>query len=159
MNMCTPFQPATGGKWLLTSSRDDFRLFTVSVVGLAIPGVDIGFLDGPKGGSANPLVIMGDTLSYDTLPFTFIVDNKFENFTTLFNRLKELANTGYPQTEDLVVTMLDGLGKESGVKFQFKNAHIFQLSSFQLISNQQGENVLVSTASFRFQDMDIVTNL
>ena len=151
---CDAFNLATGGRWLMTSSNSKLRLFTVTVTGFAAPSIDIGFMDGPRGGSDNPLFIAGDTLNYDLLNFAFIITGKFENYLALFDQLHEIVRTSIPSKEDLDVTLLDNMGQPMGVGFRYLDAFIYQLGGFQLITNEEGEKYLVCTASFKFQRIE-----
>lgn len=152
--LCDAFNLATGGRWLMTSSDQNLRLFTATVTGLGMPGIDIGFMDGPRAGSDNMLFIAGDTLNYDLLNFTFVVDSQFKNYFSLFDKLHTIVKTSIPPYEDLDITLLNNMGMDMKVGFRFVDATVFQLGGFQLITNEEGEKYLVCTASFKFQRIE-----
>lgn len=152
---CQRFTPAEGGQWLLTSTRSDFELFTMSTTGFECPSTTVSSVDGSRNDTKLMSHVSGDRLEYDVLPFTFIIDHHFKNYTNLHNHLKRIPDFNTIESEDIVVTFLDHSGAPLGVEFQFSDAQIFQLGGFQLITNSEGRNVLTSTATFKFRDMTI----
>lgn len=152
---CVPFQAANGGQWRLSFSNNDLQLLTYGINGVGTPGIQLPSLQGGKNVSPLPLLLLGDTLSFDNLPFNFIIDNKFENYTLLFNTIYNLASDNTPTGQDIEITLLDSNGSEIGFTLRAKQAFPTQLSGFQLVSTQEGETILTATVTFEFEDMVI----
>lgn len=154
MDACTPLQPATGAHWRLSMTDTALSLFTRSVNGVGTPGITLGTMGTSKTG-AIPTLLLGDTLEFDNLPFTFIIDSEFSNYKTLYNKIYNLATDNTPVGEEIDITLLDSDGGEIGFTERMYYAHPVALSGFQLVSTGDGVNVLTATVTFEFQDMRI----
>lgn len=138
------------------------------VTSVNIPGISMGIVDSYPAFVSSRIDFPGDTISFDDLNISFIVDKKLNNYYYIFywmkeivktNRLQELDTNLDPVIQELVKREFsDALlfiytGDKLERKIRFKNIFPFQLGEINFAST---EDYKLSTCnvSFKYEEFD-----
>ena len=163
----------------LNSINFDFQIEKIKEVSFScqtanIPGMSLGQSVQPT--PLRPLPIPGDSLQYDSLDISFLVDENMSNYLEIYKWLKGL---GFPsdqqQYADLLVdtnriNQYDGdkfseatlfvLSNNSNVAFEVNFTSCFptNLSGLNFVSTDADTSPFIASTSFMFADFNIVTS-
>ena len=138
-----------------------------------IPGLSLGVVD-----QMNPFVnrpIPGEIMSFSELSVQFLIDEKMENYKSIFNWMKALGfpndNTEYSNfvntngtatnyTElaknfsDATVSVLDGMNKQTN-SFKFYDVFPVAMDPVQFESTAMDVNYVIGSATFKYTTFEI----
>lgn len=153
----TDYNDASSNKWLMVLPFD-LNLVARKVTDFEIPGVSADGTIGPRVSSSTMMIIPADTIFFDPVVYTFIVDESYENYITLMSKL---LNTPKSQADqiffDFTVMPLSNTGRPTGVEFVYMNAMLSNMSTISL-ENNASVKTLTCTVTLKFENMKILRN-
>lgn len=126
---------AASDKWLLVLPSG-LSLVSNKTTDFDIPGVNADGTVGPRGGGSSMLSVPGDTVTWDPIVFTFIVDETYANYIEVLRLLlKQINGTEDEYLFDCTVMPLSNRGKAQGIEFNYLNCRVSNLSTVTLDVN------------------------
>lgn len=136
---------------------------------ISIPGVSLG--DSSRSVPTGKSAIPGDTLQYDELSITFVVDESMNNWRELYNWMRGLApthigidrdnqykilkNNRFGLLSDGELIIMTNSGNEN-IRYKFKDLFPLSLSSISLNTTSTSIDPITATISFQYTNFDIV---
>jgi len=136
-----------------------------------IPGISIGTIEEFPSFAENRIPFPGDTIDYDDLVITFIVDKDMNNYYYIFNWMKGLIQNTRIEEIDTVNTdpvvqnliekeysdalLLIYTGDNLSRKIRYKNIFPYQLSEIAFTSTEEFR-FSTCTASFKYENFDFM---
>ena len=148
--------------------------FNFKVKNVDLPACNVTGVEVPT--PMQKMMVGGDTVHYDELTFTFIVDENLYNYCSIYNWLvglgfpssfeefKELLASGVNvynpnrrsytigETSDINLQILTN-HKNPNIEVKYLNAFPVSLSGFSLGNSNTDNETITATASFRFTGM------
>lgn len=128
----------------------DFEGFNYFLQSFTLPSIDIPKVETPYMG--NILNSMGDAVIYGDLIADFLVDEDLSNYINLFKWIKLQAheNNFVKKTVDITV-LWKTRNLNVSRRITFVGAHITNLGSLTVVTNNTDQDVLICTATFAYQ--------
>lgn len=129
---------------------------TYSVQSVTFPGISVGEI--PVHHKNYKGYVPDNVVQYDDLNISFIIDERFKNYTYLYNRM--LTNKFATQAEieevfdEIHVFRLDS-NKKPISDVVFSMAFCTNLSSFEYNSNVSDDDGIICTATFKYQTFTV----
>lgn len=138
------------------------------ITSVNIPGTSIGIVDSYPSFVSNRIDFPGDSISFDDLNVTFIVDKKLNNYYYIFywmkeiiktNRLQEIDTNLDPVIQELVkrefsdAILFIYTGERLDRKIRFKNIFPYQLGEISFSSTDEYK-LSTCTVSFKYEEFD-----
>ncbi len=142
---------AASDKWRLVIDSE-LELFTSKVNDFEMAGFGMDGTIGPRSGPNSMLNIQGDTITFDPMTFTFVVDEDFSNYIEVVKRLFQNA-TDDPYF-DVSVGLVGNTNKDLGINFTYMNSRVSNISGVSRDTNASIKT-LTCTATFIFEGLKI----
>lgn len=148
---------ASSDKWVLAigGTSRKYSFFTKKVTGFPIPGISAQGEEGPKNRGEFMLDIKADTILFEPLSFTFVIDEDYTNYRLLRKWMMDNAAKNIADREDISVTLLNNQGKVQGVEMTFNGARPINLGDVELDTTGTMP-VLTCTVTFKYEWSDFV---
>jgi hypothetical protein len=144
-------------KFVIDSKNVGDGPFELSVVGANIPGMSLGVIQQPT--PIRPINIPGDSLTFYDLTIDFIVDEEMLSWRELYTWIKAMkSSTEIDQNKVYHEASLTILSNKMNPLFAFKFMNLFPyvLGDIPMAVNIASSEPVMSTVSFKYQDVDIV---
>lgn len=123
---------ASSDKWLLLLPNG-LGLVSNKTTDFDLPGINTDGTIGPRGGSPNMLSIPSDTLTWDPIVFTFIVDETYANYIEIIKmQFAQLTKEEHEYLFDCTVSPLSNRGRDQGLEFNYLDCRISNVSTVAL---------------------------
>lgn len=140
---------AASDKWRCVVG--DLVLFSRRIHDFSVPGVYSEGIDGPSPGDVMAQ-IPSERLTFDPVVFTFVVDEDWRNWESLFSWLVNNANADLIREQDIYIELLTNLNRPTGLKLLLQDSRPTALDNVML--DVDGEvPQLVCTVTFKFQKL------
>lgn len=137
---------AASDKWRLVIG--DLILLTRSIHDFSIPGVYSEGIDGPSPGSVLNS-IPSERLTYDPIVFTFVIDEAWYNWETIYNWIASNAESDNAVSKDITIDLLDNMSRPVGLSLRLEEARPTALDN--VLVDVDGEvPQLVTTVTFKY---------
>lgn len=148
---------ASSDKWMLSigGTKRNYPFFTKKVTGFSIPGCSAQGEEGPKNRGEFMLDIKADTVMFEPLSFTFVVDEDYTNYKLLRKWLMDNAAVNIAEREDISVMLLNNQGKPQGVEMLFSNSRPINIGDIELDTTGASPSLLC-TVTFKYEWSDFV---
>ena len=137
---------AASDKWRLVIG--DLILLSRSIHDFSIPGVYSEGIDGPSPGNVLNS-IPSERLTYDPIVFTFVIDEEWINWETLYNWIASNAAADDAVSRDITIDLLDNLGRPVGLSLQLIEARPTALDNV-LVDVDGSTPQLTTTVTFKY---------
>lgn len=117
---------------------------------VSIPGVSLEALELTQSGNHN--LFSGDTLDFDDLQISMIIDEGYVGWYSLYKSLLSNKNALTTNGDSWVVFTSDN--HKDGVKITFRGCLLTNISGFDFDMNST-DDVIVMTLTIKFEDMSI----
>lgn len=123
---------AASDKWLLMLPGG-LSLVSNKTTDFDLPGINTDGTVGPRGGSSNMMSIPSDTLTWDPIVFTFIVDESYSNYIEIIKlQFAQLFESEKEYLFDCTVSPLSNRGRDQGLEFNYLDCRISNVSTVAL---------------------------
>lgn len=123
---------AASDKWLLMLPGG-LSLVSNKTTDFDLPGINTDGTVGPRGGSSNMLSVPSDTLTWDPIVFTFIVDESYANYIEIIKlQFAQLFESESEYLFDCTVAPLSNRGRDQGLEFNYLDCRISNVSTVAL---------------------------
>lgn len=123
---------AASDKWLLLLPGG-LSLISNKTTDFDLPGVNTDGTVGPRGGASNMLSIPSDTLTWDPIVFTFIVDETYSNYIEVLKlQFSQLTGDEHTYLFDCTVMPLSNRGRDQGLEFNYLDCRVSNISTVAL---------------------------
>lgn len=140
---------AASDKWRCVVG--DLVLFSRRIHDFSVPGVYSEGIEGPSPGDTL-LQIPSERLTFDPIVFTFVIDEDWKNWESLYNWIVSNANADLPRTQDIYIDLLTNLNRPTGLKLLLEDSRPTALDNVLL--DVDGEvPQLVCTVTIKYQKM------
>lgn len=140
---------AASDKWRLTIG--DLVLLTRSIHDFSIPGVYSEGIDGPSPGNVLNS-IPSERLTYDPIVFTFVIDEGWINWETIYNWISSNSSSDQAVSKDIMIDLLDNMNRPVGMQLLLEEARPTALDNV-LVDVDAAVPQLVTTVTFKYLKM------
>lgn len=129
-------------------SNLEYFITTINLPTINLPEVSSGFKNYQG-------FVAGDTVTYDPLDVTFLIDEDMKNYTEVYNWIKSNANEAIPKKHDIILSIMsshNNLNKQ----IKFTNALPTSLVGVEFTTQATDIEYLQSTISFRYDYFEII---
>lgn len=140
---------AASDKWRLTIG--ELVLLTRNIHDFSIPGVYSEGIDGPSPGDVL-VSISSERLTYDPIVFTFVIDEDWKSWLSVYNWIKGNVGKDDPVVKDITIQLLDNLNRPIGLSLILEDARPTALDNV-LVDVDAAVPQLVTTVTFKYQMM------
>lgn len=137
---------AASDKWRLTIG--DLVLLSRSVHDFSIPGVYSEGIDGPSPGDVLNS-IPSERLTYDPIVFTFVIDEDWVNWETVYNWIASNAGADIAVSKDITIELLNNMNRPVGLQLLLEEARPTALDNV-LVDVDASVPQLVTTVTFKY---------
>lgn len=148
---------ASSDKWLLTMPGN-LQLMSAKATNFDLPGFNAEGTVGPKGGFDTLLPIPGDTITFDPMVFTYLVDEGYENYIQVASKLVD--NVRKEPSElffDCSIIPLNNRGNDQKLEFRYQDCRVTGISTVAY-DNTAGIRALTCTVTIQFGNFQIYKN-
>lgn len=129
----------------------DLVLFSRRIHDFSVPGVYSEGIEGPSPGDTL-LQIPSERLTFDPIVFTFVIDEDWKNWESLYNWIVNNAGSDQPREQDIYIELLTNVNRPTGLKLLLENSRPTALDNVLL--DVDGEvSQLVCTVTIKYQRM------
>jgi len=137
----------------LTINSEEFKKVEYFCISAELPSITLEGLETPFRNGRTP--IPGDTISYQPLPVTFIVDHKLENYLELFNWICNNAHQNELMWRDMTLSIFTN--RNTGNKqVIFKNVIPTNLTGLEFNTQITTIEYLTCSVEFVYQSFEII---
>jgi hypothetical protein len=148
-------------KFSITGERFKDNEFDVMVTSLNIPGFQIGVIE--RATTIRTLKFPGDALNYNDLTVEFIVSENLEEWITIFQWMHDLRDSTIEKFNNTLVAdaslVLLTNKVNPNIVISFEDIFPFDLTEIPLQLEITDPDPVRVTASFKYQDMKIITEI
>lgn len=147
---------ASSSKWMMILPiGKGLELVANKTTDFEVPGMSADGTIGPRVGSTM-LVVPADTIFFDPITFTFIVDESYENYIAIAGHLVRTPKLETSEIFfDVTIKPLTNTGRDTGLEFIFMDTMLANLSAVSL-DNNASVKTLTCTATLKFQNLKIM---
>ena len=147
---------ASSDKWLLVMSTG-LKLLGRKVNSFDLPGINADGTIGPKGGGNTLMQVPSDTIIFDPIVFTFIVDETYENYIAAVKQVLMAVTSGEFRDVffDVDIVPLNNRRKDINLTFKYMNARATNISTVSYDTNAD-VRTLTCTMTIMFEDFKIM---
>jgi len=140
---------ASSEKWRLMIGN--LILLTRRIHDFSVPGIYSEGVDGPSPGDVM-YSISSERVTFDPVVFTFVIDESWYNWQTIYDWIRSNANKDLPVTHDIIIELLDGVNNPTGFRIVLTEARATGLDNVLLDVDGEVPR-LVCTVTIKYQDM------
>lgn len=149
---------ASSDSWLLILPFGDLRLIARKTTDFDMPGVNAEGTIGPRFGGVATFNVSSDTVYFDPVVFTFIVDENYKNYNAMLARILRTPKMEMEEVYfQFTVVPLSNTKKDMNVSYTYLDATLSNLSTVSL-DTTAGVKTLTCTATFKFGGMILMEN-
>ena len=148
-------------KFTITGSRFKDNEFDVMITGLTVPGLTLGLVPHPT--SIRQLELPGDSVTFNDIEFEFIISENLEEWVTIYNWMQDLRNFSKNRFNNDIVAdgslILLTNKNNTNIALNFEGMFPYNLSDIPLSLNVTDGEPVLCTATFKYLDYKLLTNV